>query len=91
MAEQRRGRARQVLARLEQDLGTGDRAVAADEAVRRAIGERRVEVLVVPEGSRGEAAERAVEGALDEQGADVLVVAAEALAAVGEIAALLRY
>ena len=90
MAEQRRGRARQVLDRLEQDLGSGERAAAGDEAVRKAIEERRVELLVVPEGSRGEAAERAVEGALA-QGADVLVVAPGALAPFGEIAALLRY
>ncbi|MGE5407684.1 MAG: Vms1/Ankzf1 family peptidyl-tRNA hydrolase [Syntrophothermus sp.] len=90
IAEQRELRAGALLARLDQDLGSGGGAVAGEEGVLRAAGERRIEVLLVAAGSRSERVERAVEGALA-QAADVVVVPPERLDAPDGIAALLRY
>jgi peptide chain release factor subunit 1 len=90
MAGEREKRVRQALARLQQDLGTHERAAAGFEQVQQAIGEGRVELLLVEEGETEEPVERAVEGALA-QAAEVLVVEPGALEGAQRIAALLRY
>jgi len=90
MAGEREKRVRQALARLQQDLGTHERAAAGSEGVQQAIAEGRVELLLVEEGDNDESVERAVEGALA-QAAEVLVVEPGALESAEGIAALLRY
>jgi peptide chain release factor subunit 1 len=88
-AEERRARVEAALARLRQDRGTGLTAVGP-EPVAKALAERRVEVLLLAEGSSEDPVEAAVEAALG-QGAEVLVAAAEDLAELEGLAALLRY
>lgn len=90
MAEQHGDRQRSAIDRLEQGLGTGKGAVAGPDDVLAAIEDRRVETLLVGDGSRDEQVERAIEGAVA-QSAEILVVEGDALDQCGHIAALLRY
>jgi peptide chain release factor subunit 1 len=90
MAQWRQGRVRAALELLEQRLGEGDGAVAGPEGVRSALGQKRVETLLIEHGSRDEAGERAIAEALG-QAATVIVVEDDSLAPYGGIAALLRY
>lgn len=83
-----RAREREVLDRLQQELGRGGRAAASENDVRRALVERRVEVLLIddPHGAADE-----IDLAL-QQSADILVVRHhDDLRRVGRIAALLRF
>lgn len=89
LAAGRAARVEAALARLRRDRGTGLTAVGSGP-VEAALGERRVETLLVAEGSSEDPVEAAVEAAIA-QGAEVLVAAPEALTELDGIAALLRY
>ena len=85
-----RAREVDVLDRLEAQLAGDGKAAAGEEDVLAAIGERRVETLLVDKGREDESTDAAIAGAL-EQDADVVFVENEALGPVGHLAALLRY
>lgn len=84
--EQRRRHEADVIDALRQELATGGRAAGGREDVRRALEERRVQVLVLRPGAEG--AEEAIELAV-QQAADVLVVRHHRLEL--PVAALLRF
>jgi len=90
MEEWRGKRVRAARELLEQRLGEGDGAVAGAEGVRSALGQKRVETLLIDKGSRDEESERAVEEAVG-QAAEVIVVEDGSLDPYGGVAALLRY
>ncbi|MEZ5077720.1 MAG: Vms1/Ankzf1 family peptidyl-tRNA hydrolase [Solirubrobacterales bacterium] len=88
--EWRTRRVREALERLAQLLGEGDGAVAGAEGVRSALGQKRVEALLIGKGSRDEETEGAVEAAIS-QAAAVIVVGDDSLDPYGGVAAILRY
>jgi peptide chain release factor subunit 1 len=88
--ERRQTVERHAIERLEAGLGTGDEAVAGISEVLAALGDRRVEALLITAGDAGAQAERAVEEAVA-QAARVLAFEDDSLARFGGIAALLRF
>jgi peptide chain release factor subunit 1 len=88
--ERRQAAERKAIERLEAGLGTGDQAVAGMTEVLSALGERRVETLLVTAGDDSGQAEQAVEEAVA-QAAAVLTFEGDALGRFGGIAALLRF
>ncbi|MGN6190232.1 MAG: baeRF10 domain-containing protein [Conexibacter sp.] len=85
-------REQQALARLEQALATGGPAAAGVDEVRALLEQRRVALLLVPEGPRENGLERLIADAAG-TGVETLVVrhAAEELRAHGPVAALLHW
>jgi peptide subunit release factor 1 (eRF1) len=91
IAEDERKRERHWLDRLQSDLGRGSRGVAGLADTLAALGEQRVEALLVKDGFRDDGVESALEQAL-EQSAEVVVVRHHPdLDALGSIGAVLRY
>ncbi len=90
MADERSRREREAIGHVMEGLGTGNKSVAGPNEVLAALGDRRVATLLVSRGSTEDRFEQAVEDALA-QSAEIVVVESEALDALGNVAALLRY